>query len=142
MRSPSSRAWPSAPLPCLEHTVYIVAIAWLYVTLLMGLAERSFVAGALTFFFYGLAPLSLVLWLFGGPRRRRDRAGRDDRAAGGEAVHAVEGHDADMPHRDAQFQVPPSADHGAPTDTQRDGGVTQDHAGSSGVDSASHERGD
>jgi hypothetical protein len=57
--------------------VYIVAIAWLYVTLLMGLTERSFVAGVLTFVFYGLAPLLLVLWLFGGPRRKRARAVRE-----------------------------------------------------------------
>ncbi|MCU0869619.1 MAG: hypothetical protein MUF30_08470 [Burkholderiales bacterium] len=57
--------------------MYIVAIAWLYVTLLMGLAERSFVSGVLTFVFYGLAPLMLVLWLFGGPRRKRARAARE-----------------------------------------------------------------
>jgi len=53
--------------------VYIVAVAWLYVTLLMAVAERSVVAGVLTFVFYGLGPLLLLLWLFGIPRRARDR---------------------------------------------------------------------
>ena len=56
--------------------MYIVAIAWLYVTLLMAAAETSIVAGVLTFVFYGLAPLALLLWLFGVPQRRRDRERR------------------------------------------------------------------
>ena len=56
--------------------MYIVAIAWLYVTLLMAAAETSIVAGVLTFAFYGLAPLALLLWLFGVPQRRRDRERR------------------------------------------------------------------
>ncbi len=54
--------------------MYIVAIAWLYVTVLMAATERSVTAGVLTFLAYGLAPLALLLWLFGGPRRRRDAA--------------------------------------------------------------------
>ncbi len=53
--------------------MYIVAIAWLYVTLLMATAEKSWVAGVMTFAFYGVAPLALLLWLFGIPRRARDR---------------------------------------------------------------------
>ena len=57
--------------------MYIVAIAWLYVTLLMAAAETSIVAGVLTFLFYGLAPLSLLLWLFGVPQRRRNRQRRE-----------------------------------------------------------------
>jgi hypothetical protein len=48
--------------------VYIVAIAWLYVTLLMAATEPSFVGGALTFLAYGVGPLALFLYLFG--RRR------------------------------------------------------------------------
>jgi len=54
--------------------MYIVAIAWTYVTLLMALTETSFVAGLATFLFYGLLPLALLLWLFGTPERRRRRA--------------------------------------------------------------------
>ncbi len=57
--------------------VYIVAIAWLYVVLMMSLTETSFVAGVATFLFYGLLPLSLFLWLVGTPQRRRNRRSAD-----------------------------------------------------------------
>ena len=43
--------------------MYIVAIGWLWVVLMMSLTETSVTAGILTFFFYGLAPLALFLWL-------------------------------------------------------------------------------
>ncbi len=60
--------------------MYIVAIAWLYVVLMMSLTETSVVAGVVTFALYGLAPLSLFLWLVGTPQRRRNRrsAGEPD----------------------------------------------------------------
>jgi membrane protein implicated in regulation of membrane protease activity len=51
--------------------MYIVAIAWLYVTVIMALTETNVTAGILTFTLYGLMPLSLLLWLFGTPMRRR-----------------------------------------------------------------------
>lgn len=51
--------------------MYIVAIGWLYVVLMMALTESSITAGVLTFVFYGLAPLALLLWLLGTPARRR-----------------------------------------------------------------------
>jgi len=54
--------------------MYIVAIAWVYITLLMAAAERNFVSGAMTFMVYGLGPLALFLWLFGTPQRARNRA--------------------------------------------------------------------
>lgn len=53
--------------------MYIVAIAWLYVVLMMSLTERTVVAGVATFLLYGLAPLALFLWLVGTPARRRCR---------------------------------------------------------------------
>lgn len=53
----------------------IVAIAWIYVVLMMALTETSFTAGLATFIFYGILPLSVVLYLLGTPaRRRRARA--------------------------------------------------------------------
>lgn len=53
--------------------MYIIAIGWIYVTLLMALSEANVTAGILTFSLYGLAPLALMLWLFGTPGRRRRR---------------------------------------------------------------------
>ena len=60
--------------------MYIVAIAWLYVVLMMSLTDTSVVAGVVTFVLYGLAPLSLFLGLVGTPQRRRNRrsAGEPD----------------------------------------------------------------
>ncbi len=48
----------------------IIAIAWLYVVLMMSLTETSFVAGLATFLFYGLFPCSIVLYLVNTPARR------------------------------------------------------------------------
>ena len=53
--------------------MHIVAIAWLYVTLMMAITEKSITAAMLTFVFYGLLPCALVLWLAGTPKRRRIR---------------------------------------------------------------------
>jgi hypothetical protein len=58
--------------------MYLVAIAWLYVALMMALAEatstQGTVLGALfTFVLYGLLPISIVMYLLGTPRRRAAR---------------------------------------------------------------------
>ena len=57
--------------------MYIIAIAWLYVTLMMAATESSVVAGVLTFLFYGLLPCTLFIWLFSTPQRRRNRAAKE-----------------------------------------------------------------
>lgn len=59
--------------PSSFRTMYIVAIAWLYVVMLMALTEESVIAGIMTVLLYGLAPLALFLWLVGTPQRRRNR---------------------------------------------------------------------
>ncbi|PPC84342.1 MAG: hypothetical protein CTY38_02395 [Methylotenera sp.] len=50
--------------------MYIIAIAWMYVVVLMAATEKSITAGLLTFFFYGLLPCALLLWLLGVKHRR------------------------------------------------------------------------
>lgn len=57
--------------------MYVIAIGWLYVTLLMAATETSITAGVLTFLIYGLAPLALLLWLMGTPQRKRNRLSRE-----------------------------------------------------------------
>jgi hypothetical protein len=57
--------------------MYIVAIAWLYVVLMMSLTEQSWIAGIGTFIFYGVAPLSLFLWIAGSPARKRRRKAQE-----------------------------------------------------------------
>lgn len=53
--------------------MYIIAIAWLYVTILMAATEKTIIAGILTFVFYGLLPCALLLWLLGVKHRRHQR---------------------------------------------------------------------
>ena len=66
--------------------MYIVAIAWLYVTLMMAVTEHSLAAGILTFLFYGLLPCALFIWLFSTPQRRRNREAREAEAASAASV--------------------------------------------------------
>jgi hypothetical protein len=58
--------------------MYLVALAWMYVVVLMTVAEatssQGSVLGALfTFVLYGVLPLGIVLYLGGTPARRRAR---------------------------------------------------------------------
>ncbi|MHA6878598.1 hypothetical protein [Ralstonia pseudosolanacearum] len=71
--------------------MYIVAIAWLYVVLMMSLTEQSWIAGIGTFILYGVAPLSLVLWLAGTPARKRRRKAQERQAAVQSAPDAPHG---------------------------------------------------
>jgi hypothetical protein len=67
--------------------MWIVAIAWIYVALLMALAEATSTQGSvlgavITFLFYGVAPISLVMYLLGAPTRRKAlRAAQAEAAA-------------------------------------------------------------
>lgn len=54
--------------------MYMIAIAWLYVALMMSITETSVIAGIMTFVFYGVVPLSVVLYIVDAPRRRKHRA--------------------------------------------------------------------
>jgi hypothetical protein len=56
--------------------MYIVPIAWLYVVLMMSVAEATntngTVLGALiTFVLYGIIPIALVMYILGTPARKR-----------------------------------------------------------------------
>ncbi|MCF8167953.1 MAG: hypothetical protein K9K38_18205 [Rhodoferax sp.] len=56
--------------------MYIIPIAWLYVTLMMAVAEAnasngSILGAVITFMLYGLLPIALILYFMGTPARRR-----------------------------------------------------------------------
>ncbi|MFM2068794.1 MAG: hypothetical protein RLZZ584_3703 [Pseudomonadota bacterium] len=58
--------------------MYLVAIGWMYVALMMALAEafhpQGGVLGAIvTFVLYGVLPVSIVMYVMGTPMRRRAR---------------------------------------------------------------------
>lgn len=66
-----------------NNKMYLIVIAWLYVTLLMALAEAfssqgSMLGAFITFVLYGLLPMALVVYLGGTPLRRRDRRRQED----------------------------------------------------------------
>lgn len=62
--------------------MHLVAIGWLYVALMMAVAEATssdgtVVGAVFTFVLYGVLPVSLVLYLLAEPARRRRRRERD-----------------------------------------------------------------
>lgn len=66
--------------------MYLVAIAWIYVVLMMAVAEalstQGTVLGAIvTFLLYGALPLTVVLYIMGAPARRRRRMQAETLAA-------------------------------------------------------------
>ena len=78
----------------------IVPIAWLYVTLMMAVAEatssQGTVLGAcITFVFYGVLPVALVMYLLRTPSRRKALRAREAASvepdAGGHATASTEG---------------------------------------------------
>jgi hypothetical protein len=78
--------------------MYIVPIAWMFVVVLMTIAEATSTQGTLlgaffTFLLYGLLPLAIVMYVLGTPGRRRARLAAE--AAAAEAVEAGSGSPGD-----------------------------------------------
>jgi hypothetical protein len=75
--------------------MYLVVIGWLYVALMMAVAEANHPNGTLlgaivSFVLYGVGPVALLMYLMGRPGRRATRARREAEASakpdsGGEA---------------------------------------------------------
>ncbi len=62
--------------------MYLVAIAWIYVALMMAVAEATntngTVIGAIvTFVLYGVVPVSIVMYLLGTPSRNKARKAQE-----------------------------------------------------------------
>lgn len=58
--------------------MYIVAIGWMYVVTLMAATETNFVAGTVTFLFYGALPCSVLVYLMGTKSRRLKRLAKEE----------------------------------------------------------------
>lgn len=94
--------------------MYLVVIAWLYVVVLMAVAEAanpngSLLGAAITLLLYGLLPLSIVVYILGTPGRRRKIHAREmqERAAAAEAAAQASA------EPDAGGHAPGAAAHGA-----------------------------
>ena len=76
--------------------MYLVVIAWLYVALMMAVAEAtspigSVVGAFFTFVLYGVGPVSLVLYLMATPARKRAIKAREAaELAAQEAIESAE----------------------------------------------------
>jgi mannose/fructose/N-acetylgalactosamine-specific phosphotransferase system component IID len=62
--------------------MYIVAIAWMFVVTLMAVVEAvasngSLLGAIMTFVFYGILPLGLVLYLLGTPLRMQHNKAKE-----------------------------------------------------------------
>ncbi|GAA4029299.1 hypothetical protein GCM10022212_29320 [Actimicrobium antarcticum] len=57
--------------------LYLVAIAWIYVVLLMSMTEVSLIAGVMTFLLYCVFPLGIILYVMATPMRRRRRQAQE-----------------------------------------------------------------
>ena len=76
--------------------MYLVAIAWAYVALMMAAAEalspQGTILGAfITLTLYGVLPLSLLLYILGTPGRRRRRRAAELAAEADAGGHAPAG---------------------------------------------------
>lgn len=65
--------------------MYLIVIAWIYVTLMMSVAEASHSNGTLlgafmTFVLYGVGPVLLVVYLMGAPARSKALKKREAQA--------------------------------------------------------------
>ena len=62
--------------------MYIVPIAWLYVALMMSVAEATnsngtVLGGIVTFILYGILPTSIMVYLMGTPHRKKARLAKE-----------------------------------------------------------------
>ena len=53
--------------------MYIVAIGWLYVVVLMAISAHSFASGLMTFLLYGALPVGVLILISGSKHRHRRR---------------------------------------------------------------------
>ncbi|MES2583393.1 MAG: hypothetical protein V4627_11805 [Pseudomonadota bacterium] len=93
--------------------MYIIPIAWLYVVVMMAVAEAtnsngSILGAIVTFVLYGLLPIGLILYFMGAPGRKRAIRARD--AA---ELQAAQAQAAATQASDAQQQVSVQPDTGS-----------------------------
>jgi hypothetical protein len=99
--------------------MYIIPIAWLYVALMMSVAEATNTTGTVlgaivTFVLYGALPIALMLYFMGTPARKRALRARE--AAEREAAIAAHAAAASAAAAAADDSVQPNASGETPAD--------------------------
>lgn len=74
--------------------MYLVLIAWLYVALMMAVAEAtspigSLLGASITFLLYGVLPMSVVGYIMGSPARKRARKAQEAAAQTSTTSHTT-----------------------------------------------------
>jgi len=77
--------------------MYLVLIAWLYVALMMAVAEATSPVGSVlgavfTFLLYGVLPMGVVGYIMGSPARRRARKAQEAQAQAQASSPAPDAH--------------------------------------------------
>lgn len=91
--------------------MYLIVIAWFYVTVMMALAEAaspqgSILGAIITFVLYGLLPMAILIYIFGTPERKRKLKAR--REAEQRAYDAAQ---ATLRTEDATSHLPDAGSH-------------------------------
>lgn len=100
--------------------MYLIVIAWTYVTLMMAVAEATSPAGSLlgaivTFMLYGLLPMGILVYILGTPGRKRAIKAREAaEQAAFDAQRAEQRQAESAPQPPAQGPTAPAAPSGAP----------------------------
>lgn len=95
--------------------MYLTVIAWIYVVLMMSIAEATSTTGTvlgavMTFLLYGVLPLSVVMYLMGTPSRRRAIKAQERQAWEAERASATEAKLQDSNEPDAGSHAPGATD--------------------------------
>ena len=99
--------------------MYLIVIAWLYVTLMMAVAEATNTTGTVlgaivTFVLYGLLPMGIVVYIMGTPSRKRAIKQREqaEQAAWDAEQAALRAAQADSAAPDTGGETPAAAQDG------------------------------
>ena len=92
--------------------MYLIAIGWLYVALMMAVAEASNTNGSIlgaliTFVLYGLAPTGLLMYILGTPARKRALKAQEAAQAAEAVRPATDSHAPDAGGQPAAHTVAP-----------------------------------
>ncbi len=86
--------------------MYIIAIGWMWVVLMMSITQKTILAGVSTLVFYGILPCALLMYILMTPARRRRQARREAEAEA-QAKANAEANAAAHPPAEAGTQPPP-----------------------------------
>lgn len=108
--------------------MYLIVIAWTYVTLMMAVAEAtspqgSVLGAVITFALYGLLPMSILVYILGTPSRKRAikaREAAEQAAYDAEQAAVREVKEAETAHEPGAVSIAPDAGGKAPAAAEGD----------------------